>query len=131
MKRIFDISFISFLYIQFDIKPPRLLLQLLLQTKPFSTAFHYYSELFLHPACVFFQRFHIHLSIPAQCHIFPHDRSDPHIFIHQKRLPDDILTVQFFTDHAGAYRIPVQTDRQIEKRCPVSDFDVLIPVQCA
>ena len=46
MKRIFDISFISFLYIQFDIKPPRLLLQLLLQTKPFSTAFHYNSIYF-------------------------------------------------------------------------------------
>lgn len=89
VKRIFDISSISFLYIQFYIKHFRLLPQLLLQMKPFSTAF----LLFLQSACIFFQCFHICFSIPAQCHIFPHDRSDPHIFIHQKRLPDDILTV--------------------------------------
>lgn len=38
VKRIFDISSISFLYIQFYIKHPRLLPQLLLQMKPFSTA---------------------------------------------------------------------------------------------
>ena len=53
------------------------------------------------------------------------DVADLHGIIHQQGDGDDVCTVQRLTDHAAANGIAVETDQQVEQRCPVPDHDIL------
>ena len=62
---------------------------------------------------------------------FVQDVADFHAVVNLQRLCDDVRAVPLFTDDAGADRVAVHTDQEVEKRRAVKDHKLLVGVHDA
>ena len=70
------------------------------------------------------QRGNIRFCIARLGDAFAHNVTDCHFVVDIETLRDDVLAVEFVANDAGANRVTVKADEQVEKCGAVADFDV-------
>ena len=71
-----------------------------------------------------FERRNVRFCITRFRDTFTHNVADSHFVVDIETFRDDVLAVELVANDAGANRVAVKADEQVEKRSAVADLDV-------